>query len=51
MNARAEGTRGDVLALTFRGLELYAAIPPEVWADRLRLIHQAKREFQGRLEP
>jgi hypothetical protein len=31
--------------------ELYAAVKPEVWADRLRLIHQAKKEFQGRLGP
>jgi hypothetical protein len=31
--------------------DLYAAVKLEVWAERLRLIHQAKREFQGRLEP
>jgi hypothetical protein len=30
--------------------DLYAAVLPEVWAERLRLIHQAKRDFQGRLE-
>jgi hypothetical protein len=31
--------------------ELHQAVGPEVWAERLRLIHQAKRDFQGRLEP
>jgi hypothetical protein len=31
--------------------ELYAAVPPEVWAERLKLIHAAKQRFQGRLEP
>ncbi len=31
--------------------DLYAAVRPDVWAERLRLIHQAKKEFQGRLEP
>ena len=31
--------------------DLYAAVKPEVWAERLRLIHHAKKEFQGRLEP
>ncbi|MBI4574267.1 MAG: hypothetical protein HY713_13410 [candidate division NC10 bacterium] len=31
--------------------DLYAAVKPEVWAERLKLIHQAKKEFQGRLEP
>ena len=31
--------------------DLYAAVKPEVWAERLRLIHQAKKEFQGKLEP
>lgn len=29
--------------------ELAAAVPREVWADRLKLIHQVKRDFQGRL--
>ncbi|MBI4536500.1 MAG: hypothetical protein HY712_00925 [candidate division NC10 bacterium] len=27
--------------------DLYAAVRPEVWAERLRLIHQAKRTFDG----
>jgi hypothetical protein len=27
--------------------ELYAAVRPEVWAERLRLIHQVKRTFDG----
>ncbi len=31
--------------------DLYTAVKPEVWAERLKLIHQAKKEFQGRLEP
>jgi hypothetical protein len=31
--------------------DLYAAVPPEVWAERLKLIHEAKKRFQGRLEP
>jgi len=48
---RLKGTRD----LDGRGLailrELYAAVPPDVWAERLRLIHQAKRDFQGKLEP
>jgi hypothetical protein len=30
--------------------DLYAAVRPEVWAERLRLIHEAKKRFQGRLE-
>lgn len=29
--------------------ELEAAARPETWADRLRLIHQAKKDFQARL--
>jgi hypothetical protein len=31
--------------------ELHQAVKPEVWAERLRLIHEAKKRFQGRLEP
>jgi hypothetical protein len=31
--------------------DLYAAVKPEVWAERLRLIHEAKKRFRGRLEP
>ena len=31
--------------------DLYAKVRPDVWAERLRLIHQAKKDFQGRLEP
>ena len=31
--------------------ELYAAVRPEVWAERLRLIHEVKKRFQGKLEP
>ena len=31
--------------------ELEASATPEVWADRLRLIHRAKRDFQARLVP
>lgn len=31
--------------------DLYAAVRPEVWAERLRLIHEAKKRFDGRLEP
>jgi hypothetical protein len=30
--------------------ELYAAVRPEVWGERLRLIHEAKKRFQGTLE-
>ncbi len=30
--------------------ELYQAVAPEVWAERLRLIHGAKKRFQGKLE-
>jgi len=31
--------------------EMHQAVQPEVWAERLRLIHEAKKRFQGRLEP
>jgi hypothetical protein len=31
--------------------DLYAAVRPEVCAERLRLIHVAKKRFQGKLEP
>ena len=31
--------------------ELYQAVRPEVWAERLRLIHEAKKRFHGRVEP
>ena len=27
--------------------DLYAAVRPEVWAERLRLIHRSKKDFQG----
>jgi hypothetical protein len=27
--------------------DLYMAVTPEVWAQRLRLIHQTKRELRG----
>jgi len=30
--------------------ELAATVPPAVWADRLKLIHRAKVEFQGWVE-
>ena len=30
--------------------DLHAAVPPAVWAERLRLIHRAKREFSGSLD-
>ncbi len=30
--------------------DLYAAVRPEVWAERLRLIHEAKKRFQGMLD-
>ena len=30
--------------------ELHQAVAPEVWGERLRLIHEAKKRFQGRLE-
>jgi hypothetical protein len=30
--------------------DLYAGVRPEVWAERLRLIHETKKRFQGRLE-
>lgn len=30
-------------------LELAASVPPAVWADRLRLIHQAKKDFHATL--
>ena len=29
--------------------DLYAAVRPDVWAERLRLIHEAKKRFEGRL--
>ena len=32
-------------------LELHEVVKSEVWAERLKLIHQAKKEFQGTLEP
>jgi hypothetical protein len=31
--------------------ELHQAVGLEVWAERLRLIHEAKKRFQGRVEP
>ena len=31
-----------------RSLELAATVRPEVWADRLKLIHHAKKEFHGK---
>ena len=31
--------------------ELHEAVKPEVWAERLKFIHEAKKRFQGRLEP
>ena len=31
--------------------DLCAAVPAELWPERLRLIHQAKRDFQGTLGP
>jgi hypothetical protein len=31
--------------------ELHQAVKPEVWATRLKLIHEVKKRFQGRLEP
>jgi hypothetical protein len=31
--------------------ELHQAVTPEVWGKRLRLIHAAKRRFEGTLEP
>ena len=30
--------------------ELYQAVAPEVWCERLRLIHRAKKRFRGKLE-
>ncbi len=30
--------------------EMYAAVTPEVWSERLKLIHLAKKHFQGTLE-
>jgi hypothetical protein len=31
--------------------EMYPAVKSEVWAERLRLIHRAKKEFQGKVAP
>ena len=31
--------------------DLYAAVRPEVWVERLRLIHQAKKRFDGTIIP
>jgi hypothetical protein len=31
--------------------DLYVAVQPEVWAARLRLIHEMKKRYYGRLEP
>ena len=30
--------------------ELHQAVKPEVWAERLRLIHEAKKRFRGELK-
>jgi DNA-binding XRE family transcriptional regulator len=30
--------------------DLYAAMIPEIWAERLRLVHEVKRRFEGNLE-
>jgi hypothetical protein len=32
-------------------LELHQAVGPEVWGERLKLIHEAKRRFEGTIMP